>query len=87
MRLTRRAGNTKWSGTCFWPRATSLPSGRSVTHTGGGLAANSTANDHTDTATLTGGDSSYVLTRTIYDRARAHDGHAGRQHGANDVCL
>ena len=53
-----------------------LPSGnRSVTHTGGGLAANSVANDHTGTVTLVDGsgqatgNESYVLTRTVYDRA------------------
>ena len=51
------------------PSGISLPSGRTVTHTGGGLATNSTANDHTGTATLTSGDTSYVLTRTIYDRS------------------
>jgi hypothetical protein len=47
----------------------SLPSGRTVTHTGGGLAANSTANNHTDTVTLTAGGRSYVLSRTVFDRA------------------
>jgi RHS repeat-associated protein len=47
----------------------SLPSGRSVTHTGGGLAANSTADDHNGTVTLTSGGSSYVLTRTLYDNS------------------
>ena len=46
-----------------------LPSARSVTHTGGGLAANSTANDHTATVTLTAGESSYVLARSVFDRA------------------
>ncbi len=53
-----------------------LPSGnRAVAHTGGGLAANSVANDHTATVTLvdgTGqatGNASYVLTRSVYDRA------------------
>ena len=46
-----------------------LPSGRTVTHTGGGLAGNSTANDHNQTVTLTTGGQSYVLTRTVYDRA------------------
>ncbi len=46
-----------------------LPSGRAVTHTGGGLASNSTANDHNQTVTLTTGGESYVLTRTVYDRA------------------
>ncbi len=46
-----------------------LPSGRAVTHTGGGLASNSTANDHNQTVTLTAGGQSYVLTRTVYDRA------------------
>ena len=46
-----------------------LPSGRTVTHTGGGLATNSTANDHNQTVLLTSGGQSYVLTRTVYDRA------------------
>ncbi len=46
-----------------------LPSSRTVTHTGGGLATNSTANDHNQTVTLTSGGQSYVLTRTVYDRA------------------
>ncbi len=46
-----------------------LPSGRTVTHTGGGLASNSTANNHNQTVTLTTGGQSYVLTRTVYDRA------------------
>jgi len=46
-----------------------LPSGRTVTHTGGGLAANSTANNHTGKVTLTAGGTSYVLSRTVFDRA------------------
>jgi RHS repeat-associated protein len=46
-----------------------LPSGRTVTHTGGGLATNSTANNHTATVTLTAGGTSYVLGRTVFDRA------------------
>jgi RHS repeat-associated protein len=46
-----------------------LPSSRAVTHTGGGLEANSTTNGHTATATLTSGDESYVLTRIVYDRS------------------
>jgi RHS repeat-associated protein len=46
-----------------------LGSTRAVTHTGGGLATNSTANNHNGTVTLTTGGTSYVLTRTIYDRA------------------
>ncbi len=46
-----------------------LPSDRSVAHTGGGLASNSTANNHDQTVTLTAGGQSYVLTRTVYDRA------------------
>ncbi len=46
-----------------------LPSGRAVTHAGGGLASNSTANNHNQTVTLTTGGQSYVLTRTVYDRA------------------
>jgi RHS repeat-associated protein len=48
---------------------TTLPSGRAVTHTGGGLAANSTANNHTGTVTLTSGGDSYALNRALYDRA------------------
>ncbi len=43
--------------------------GYAITHTGGGLLANSTDNTHTGTVTLTSGGSSYVLTRTIYDRS------------------
>ena len=46
-----------------------LPSGRTVTHTGGGLAANSTTNNHTAAVTLTAGGTSYVLERTVFDRA------------------
>jgi RHS repeat-associated protein len=46
-----------------------LPSGRAVTHTGGGLAANSTANNHTAAVVLTAGGTSYVLSRTVFDRA------------------
>ncbi len=47
---------------------TSLPSGRSVTHNGGGLVSNSTANNHTGaTVITTAGQTSYVLTRTIFD--------------------
>jgi YD repeat-containing protein len=51
----------------FLANGTILPSTRLVTHTGGGLAANSMANDHTGTVTLTTGGSSYVLTRTVFD--------------------
>jgi len=49
-----------------------LPSGRDVDHTGGGLKSNSTTNDHTDTVTLTATptESSYVLSRTAIDRAQ-----------------
>lgn len=50
-----------------------LPAARDITHSGGGLAANSVANDHTAVATIynTGGANgdSYVLSRTVYDRA------------------
>ena len=46
-----------------------LPSGRAVTHTGGGLAANSTTNSNTATVTLTAGGISYVLTRNVFDPA------------------
>jgi len=46
-----------------------LASGRAVTHTGGGLEANATTNGHTAVATLTDGDQSYVLNRSVYDRA------------------
>ena len=49
--------------------ANKLPSGRTVTHTGGGLAANSTSNNHTNTVTLTAAGVSYVLTRLVFDRA------------------
>ena len=51
----------------FLAGGTTLPSGRAVTHSGGGLAANSAANNHTGTVTLTSGGSSYVLTRMIFD--------------------
>ncbi len=45
-----------------------LPSRRSVTHYGGGLAFNSTANDHTGPTVITStGQSSYVLTRMVFD--------------------
>src|SRR5207244_4227267 len=46
-----------------------LGSGRAVTHTGGGLLHNSSANTHTATVTVTSGGSSYVLERTEFDRA------------------
>ena len=46
-----------------------LPSDREVTHTGGGLAANSTADDHDGTADLTDDEETYVLTRNVHDRA------------------
>jgi len=51
----------------FLANGTVLPSGRTVTHTGGGLETNTTDNDHTGTVTLTSGGQSYVLTRTVYD--------------------
>ena len=53
----------------FLASGTTLPSSRAVTHTGGGLAFNSTANSNTGTVTLTTGGSSYVLSRNVYDRA------------------
>ena len=66
----------------FLATTTIVPSSRTITHTGGGLAINSTANDHTATATLTsGGDMSYVLYRTIYDRARTDHPSDSGQHG------
>ena len=46
-----------------------LDSGRTVTHAGGGLAANSEYNDHLSDAVLTAGQSSYVLSRTVFDRS------------------
>src|SRR6185437_12969331 len=46
-----------------------LPSTRAVTHTGGGLATNSTTNSHNATVTLTTGGTSYVLSRSVFDRA------------------
>jgi RHS repeat-associated protein len=46
-----------------------LPNSWTITHTGGGLAANSTTNSNTGTATLTTGGSSYILTRNVFDRA------------------
>ena len=57
------------SGLYYLGVANKLPSGRSATHTGGGLAANSTSNNHTNTVTLTAGGVSYVLTRLVYDRS------------------
>ncbi|QNN23312.1 hypothetical protein HED60_13850 [Planctomycetales bacterium ZRK34] len=53
----------------FLATGTMLPSGRAITHTGGGLEINSTANGHTGTATLTSGGTSYVLMRMVYDRS------------------
>jgi len=46
-----------------------VPSGRTITHTGGGLAANSTTNSNTAAVTLTAGGTSYVLSRIVFDRA------------------
>jgi RHS repeat-associated protein len=48
-----------------------LPSTRTATHTGGGLAANGTANNHTSAVTLTASsaNSSYLLNRSVFDRA------------------
>ncbi len=57
------------TGISFGSPTHNLPSSRSVTHTGGGLDANSTTNTHTATATLTSGGGSYVLSRSVYDRA------------------
>jgi RHS repeat-associated protein len=45
-----------------------LPNSASISHTGGGLAANSTTNSNTGTITLTTGGSSYILTRYVFDR-------------------
>ena len=53
----------------FLATSTTLASGRAVTHTGGGLASNSTSNNHNQTVTLTTGGQSYVLSRTVYDPA------------------
>ncbi len=57
----------------YMATGTTVPSGRSITHTGGGLLQNSTANTHTGTVTISAspgpGSASYVLTRTVYDRA------------------
>lgn len=57
------------SGLYYHGVANKLPSGRTATHTGGGLAANSTSNNHTNTVTLTAGGVSYVLTRMVFDRS------------------
>jgi RHS repeat-associated protein len=58
----------------FLASGTTLPSSRTVTHTGGGLETNSTSNGHTGTVTLTTGGSSYVLSRSVFDRSgRATD--------------
>lgn len=51
-----------------------IPSGRTVTHTGGGLAANSTTNSNTGTVTLTTGGQSYTLSRTVFDRSSRNIG-------------
>ena len=53
----------------FLPAGVTLGSGRTVTHTEGGLLHNSTANTHTATVTLTSGGSTYVLSRIEFDRA------------------
>ena len=52
----------------FFATGTTVPSGRAITHTGGGLTINSTSNTHTATVTLTSGGTSYVLSRSIFDR-------------------
>ena len=46
-----------------------VPSGRTITHTGGGLETNSPTNGHTAVANLTAGETSYTLQRTVFDRA------------------
>ena len=53
-----------------------IPSGRTVTHAGGGLAINSTTNSNTNTVTLTTGGSNYVLARTVFDRSGRTVGNA-----------
>jgi RHS repeat-associated protein len=45
-----------------------LPSGRTITQIGGGLATNSTANDHTGSVILGSIFSTYVLSRNVFDR-------------------
>jgi YD repeat-containing protein len=45
-----------------------LPSGRTITQVGGGLATNSTANDHTGSVILGNVFSTYVLSRKVFDR-------------------
>jgi len=52
----------------FLPAGVTLGSGRAITHTGGGLLHNSTANTHTATVALTSGGSTYVLSRIEFDR-------------------
>jgi YD repeat-containing protein len=64
-----------------------LPSGRTVTHTGGGLATNSTANNHTATVVLTAGGTSYVLERTVFDRADRVTGTAADNGAITTVTL
>ena len=53
----------------FVATGVTLPSSRAVTHTGGGLLVNSTADTHTGQVTLSSGGSSYILGRSEYDRA------------------
>ncbi len=57
----------------FMATGTSVPSTRAITHTGGGLAHNSTGNGHTATVTISSSpgpsNASYVLSRTVYDSA------------------
>ena len=59
----------------YMATGTTVPSGRSITHTGGGLLQNSTANTHTGSVTISTSpgpsNASYVLTRTVYDRSGA----------------
>ena len=56
----------------FMAVGTTVPSGRVITHTGGGLAHNSTSNGHTATTTISTSpglaNASYVLARMVYDR-------------------
>jgi YD repeat-containing protein len=63
------ASTTETLRDVFLPTGVTLGSGRSVTHTEGGLLHNSTANTHTGTVTLTSGGSTYVLSRIEFDRS------------------
>ncbi len=73
MRFDEAGREYEYQENVFVADGTTLSSSRNVDHTAGGLETNSTANGHTATVQLvTGGsgtaNSTYVLTRTVYDR-------------------